>query len=481
MGVQNIKRVVVLMLENRSFDHMLGDLQGVDGASPGNANVDSSGKLYAQTKRNNLVLPLNLDPKHEFTNVQTQLGPIGAMGASRSMSGFVVDAQDTATKTSGYSDATPDVRQAAVQSVMDYFADGALPALHKLANQFAVCDRWFASVPGPTWPNRFFAMMGSCHGQLQMPTGPLDAIVTVRSIAAQLGKDSIFSVLTGVAHQIYSDYLVPLSIFLKGSGDRASLDQFERDVDSGNLPQFSWIEPDYSSNLAHANSQHPPENVLRGDNLIARIYNKLSTSKLWDETLLVILHDEHGGFYDHVPPAPTQSADDSPSHPAFDYSYTGVRVPCVLVSPWIQRGVLSDVYDHTSLLAFICDQFQLPQQRALLGRRTAAAGHFGTSLMWSDEKRTDVPAPLAISPIDQQLGEEASADLDEMLPKLLSGLSAHAQASAKVNVLPTKSLTMHVTAAANDIKIAQAWEQGGKLNEDDIKRMVAQVKQTFTH
>jgi phospholipase C len=477
MGVERIKRVIVLMMENRSFDHVLGALQGVDGATDANVNKDAAGNVFAQTQRDNFASPIKLDPKHEFTNVQVQLGT--ETQGQYPMSGFVVDAQATAAATSGYAALAPAAQRAVVQSVMDYFSYGSLPALHTLAKQFMICDQWFASVPGPTWPNRFFAMMGSCHGQLQMPAGPLNAIVSVRAIADQIGKDSIFSVLTAVTHQIYSDYLVPLSILLKGAGTRAPIAQFEQDVDSGALPQFSWIEPDFSSNLAHANSQHPPENVLRGDSLIARIYDKLRTSALWGETLLVIVHDEHGGFYDHVPPAATQSADDSPSHPAFDYSYTGVRVPCVLVSPWVNRGVSSEIYDHTSLLAFLCDQFGLPGQKSLLGRRTAAADHFGTAPIWCDAPRDDVPDPLGPAPITAIDGEEASADLDDKLPKLLSGLHAHAMGQAAPGLAIDRLAAAATSATQQDARIVQAWQRGGTLDRDTVERMVADVKRAF--
>jgi phospholipase C len=480
MGVEKVKRVVVLMLENRSFDHLLGGVPNVGDASSGNTNTDHDGNVFVQTQRDNFRSPDNLDPKHEFTNVRVQLGPLTQ--GQFPMSGFVEDALGVVGGGRDFDRLSADEQQA-VQSVMDYFSNDALPALHALAREFMVCDRWFASVPGPTWPNRFFAMMGSCHGQLEMPTGALNAVVAVRAIAAQLGKDSIFSALTGVSHKIYSDYLVPLSILLKGSGGRSSIADFEHDVDAGALPQFSWIEPDYSNLLDRANSQHAPEDVRRADNLVARIYNKLrGNPAIWQETLLVILHDEHGGYYDHVPPAPTCAADDSPSHPAFSYSYTGVRVPCVLVSPWLQRGVFSDDCEHTSLLAFLCDQFALPQQRALLGRRTQAAGHFGTvSAVWSDVLRTDVPASVPTTALAQSVGEEVSADLDDLQAKLLSALHALAGDQAASTAMFDHTVGPATTAAENpDARIAQAWEQGGTLDKDTVAQMVDDVKKAFT-
>ncbi len=383
MGVENIKRVVVLMLENRSFDHMLGDLSGVDGASTSHVNVDASGTVYAQTRRNNLVLPLNLDPKHEFPERAGAAGPGRRCGR-----------------------ASPDV-----------------------------------------------GLRGRCAGH-----GVQDGRICGRDAASPAGRGAVGDGLfrgwrvAGAARPGQAVCRVRPVVRI-GAG--AHLAQ--------PLLRHDGLVPRPAADAHGAPGRHRDRAVDRGP-------------------LLVILHDEHGGFYDHVAPEPTQSADDAPSHPAFDYATTGVRVPCVLVSPWIQRGVLSDVYDHTSLLAFLCGQFQLTHQRALLGRRTASAGHFGTSLIWSDEKRSDVPALLPMSPIAQQLGEEASADLGEMLPKLLSGLIAHAQAMARPAVAQARSTSVHAAAAAaSDLQIAQAWEQGGTLAEDDVRRMVAAVKETFAH
>ena len=488
MGVEQIKRVVVLMLENRSFDHMLGALPGIDGASAANVNRGSNGDVYSQALNDNFKSPNKLDPRHEFANVQKQLGP-GA--APRPMSGFVQDAQDTAARLSGFGDLPASEQRRTIQSVMDCFSDGALPGLQALAREFAVCERWFASVPGPTWPNRFFAMMGSCHGQLEMPSGLSSALVAVRAIADQIGKETIFSVLGAGQSGVYSDYLVPLSILLKGSGSRSSINTFCDHVDAGTLPSFTWIEPNFSSNLAHATSQHPPEDVRRGDNFIVEVYNKLrGNPTIWNETLLVVLYDEHGGFYDHVAPVATVKADSHPSHPAFDYDITGCRVPCVLVSPWIKRSVVSQDYDHTSLLAFVCDQFGKSDQRASLGQRVQATDHFGAAPIWCDVARDDTPAQLAKSDIPASLDqEEASADLDDLQSKLLMGLDAYARThSAFSSPLLLRSHILGATGVADraspvgiaaDARIAQAWAQTGEVDAAQVEAMLAHVKGAF--
>ena len=479
--IDKIKNVVVLMLENRSFDHMLGALPGVDGVNGERANMGDPGSPpYRQTERNNFVLPLAFDPMHEFSNVKAQIGE------KRDMSGFVTDAINTAKRLQGYGNLSAGEQRALIQTVMDYFSPGSLPGLHTLAQSFAICDRWFASVPGPTWPNRFFAMMGSCHGRLLMPQGPLDVVTAVRSVAAQLGKDNIFSILGSQRHKIYTDYPVPLSALMKGANRPESMSTFYSDIENASLPAFSWIEPNFSKLIGEANSQHPPENVLRGDKLIADIYNALrGNSKIWKSTLFVVLHDEHGGFYDHVPPAPAIAADDAQTDVPFDFSYTGVRVPAVLVSPWIRPGTVkvngvSPIYDHTSLLAFVCDQFGMTAAKPMLGKRVAAAQHFGTADIWLKKMNTATPRKITPALIPDDANETASAALHDVLPGLLSGLFAHAEAE-----LSRRSYDGLMTANSNDAiahqHIINGWNRGidGRSNAE-VASMIAQVQQTFS-
>src|SRR5450755_1718609 len=157
-----IKHVIVLMLENRSFDHMLGGLSkaipGLDGVPTDGSvrsNTDPDGKPYSQI--DGAALALRYDPKHELQHVLNQL--------RGSNEGFVDD----------FARAYPLAQQSDREEVMKYHAEDRLPALHTLAKNFAVCDRWFSSLPGPTWPNRFFVHSGTSLGRVSMPEGILDA------------------------------------------------------------------------------------------------------------------------------------------------------------------------------------------------------------------------------------------------------------------------------------------------------------------
>ena len=391
---QQIQHVVVLMMENRSFDHLLGDLPGIDGASPSHSNRSrKSGNLYSQTG-NPATYAEHEDPTHEFRHAVKQIGGT----ANPDMSGFVNE-HETA-----YPQASP-------QTVMNSCGPDLVPVLHTLATNFAVSDRWFCSLPGPTWPNRFFAMMGSCHGSISMEAknAKLDAVAkTLRFYF----KDSIFSLL-GDDAKVYSQESQTAAQMVNDTGFSATpLSEFDLAVASDSLPQLSWIEPNHRS--GEINNQHPAQDVRLGDNFIGRIYTTLRQSPaVFAKTLFIVYYDEHGGFYDHVAPPLTQAPDGSSADeidPAtdkpFDFCRLGPRVPALLISPWIKPGKVTNasgqapIYDHTSLLAFVCDLFGKKRQK--LGKRVEAAQHFGSADIWLSQARKDLPE-VAPSPATRNL------------------------------------------------------------------------------
>ncbi len=400
---QNIEHVVVLMMENRSFDHLLGDFKGIDASCDG---VDPNKSRELGPNDLDLWLPnrLPFDPGHEFENVKRQLG--GNL-AQPSMTGFE---QDVLCSFAGRDEYSAHL-QKMTKSVMSYVpfgkspAQDLLPGIQGLARNFVVCDRWFSSMPGPTWPNRFFALMGSAHGRVKMPDNWTDIPEALETFCAQICKHSIFSLMdqAGLEARVYSDCALPLSLMAKGCGKPGSINEFEEDVSADRLPAFSWIEPDYSYQGSDGNSQHPPEHLAYGDAFISRIFNRIATCKqVWEKTLFVLLYDEHGGFYDHVPPPACVAPDSIPADVNFDFTRLGVRVPAILASPWLEQRVdKTDFYDHTSLLAFVCDRFGL--DRARLGKRVQAARHFGesSSKNWCDQKRDlsdKLPLRVAVQP-----------------------------------------------------------------------------------
>jgi phospholipase C len=289
---------------------------------------------------------------------------------------------------------------------MKYFADGELPALHALAKKFAVCDRWFSSLPGPTWPNRFFVHSGTSIGRVSMPEGIFDANLH------WYDQTTLYDRLNekGIDWRIYYGD-VPQSLVLvhqlepENAARYAKLPRFFRDAggDAKDFPKFCFIEPPYYQ--PGAADDHPPHDVLEGERLIADVYNAiLRNDALWKSSLLVVLYDEHGGFYDHVVPPETVP----PDHHVEEYGFTqlGVRVPAILVSPFVQPGVIHTVFDHTSLLRYLIDKWSLGP----LGARAAGANSFAGVLLAAPKDVDRLPVisfPVPAEPENPKFGQIA--------------------------------------------------------------------------
>ncbi|HKT16723.1 MAG TPA: alkaline phosphatase family protein [Stellaceae bacterium] len=381
-----IRHVVVLMMENRSFDHMLGYLQqgvypDIDGIPSAGArsNRDNAGNAYAQLP--GTLRQIAKDPNHECSSVIAQI-------AGGAMTGFVTNYQGF------FPSATP----AELGEVMKYHDRGTLPALHTLAETFTVCDRWFSSLPGPTWPNRLFLHSGTSLGKVTMPDSVFnlnwhwyDQATLYDRLNAQKTSWRIY----------YGD--VPQSLVLvhqfepENAVNYRKFQHFFADAagDEEEFPQFSFIEPAY--NPPGANDDHPPYDVMSGETLIAEVYNALrANDALWKSTLLLIVYDEHGGFYDHVAPPATVPPDNC--HSEFSFDRLGARVPAILVSPYVARGVFKaeteekKVFDHTSLLRYVSDKWRLGP----LGARTAQANSFAAAI--GKTARTDTPETISAMP-----------------------------------------------------------------------------------
>ena len=397
-----IKHVVVLMMENRSFDHMLGGMRAVD---PNVEGIDEA-KPFVNAKPDGTPIPqqpiakwvMNHDLDHEHEGTLEELGT-----PSSPRSGFL----------SAHLKRYPNAPDSELLQVMAYFPFGktpkgdALPVLHTLAREFGVCDHWFSSMPGPTWQNRFFALSGTSLGHTKMPSLSDPGAMRIYY------QETIFDRLTesGVSWKIFHDG-IPQSIVLtrmltryltfRGYGD---MDEFSKLAagDSANFPKFSFIEPCYFGKTE--NDQHPPADVRQGEQLIADVYNALrANTKLWESTLLVVTSDEHGGFCDHVPPPATVAPDEHVAEWSFDR--LGVRVPTILVSPWIDRGVIKTVFDHTSLLRYLCEKWGLDPlgARMLPKAGNKQANSFDAELKRRSDARIDTPKELTAASIKPVLG-----------------------------------------------------------------------------
>jgi phospholipase C len=401
-----IEHVVLLLMENHSFDQMLGCTQAlypqVDGVGPApqRSNPDADGTPVPQLETRALQMPL--DPKHEHADVMTQLA-----GGNQ---GFVRD----------FAQAHPQATPADKLALMGYYPLDFLPAMHALARDFTVCDQWFSSLPGPTWPNRFFALTGTCNGRTAMPAG-LNSLEP--NWYMEQTQPTLFDRLNdaGKPWKIYY-YDFPCSLLLVNQRKRENLaryrkiDEFFDDArgDAAAFPAFTFIEPKYFG--VDQNDDHPPHNIMKAEKLIADVYNALrSNTPLWNSTLLVVLFDEHGGFYDHVPPPAAVPPDARRDDTGFGFDRLGVRVPAMLVSPWVTRGCLGTRFDHTSLLKYL----QMKWGLGALGDRTAAAVSIGGALN-ATAPRDDtvpfirVPNSLLISPDIEKEKNDSNANQDAL-------------------------------------------------------------------
>jgi len=403
-GLDRLKHIVVLMMENRSFDHMLGGLTAknpkIDGIKPGLSNPDTSpaAKPVSPQPLADFQGQLDPDPDHHFPAVDLQIfGGDTSPTRVANMQGFV----------KSYFNQRRDLKHS--QKIMYYFPPEKLPVLTTLATEFAVFNRWFASIPGPTICNRAFAHYGTSFGRVDMNllyvNEPFKSIYN-RLISAHPKHTAKLYYYDTTSSTMEITNLLQYQPELFGT-----YPQFLEDCRKGALPEYSFVEPNYNDHDTDggeeiANDQHPDHDVQAGELYIASVYNAIKKSPLWPNTALLIVYDEHGGIYDHVvPPACTTdkftaSANATGTGMPFAFDRLGVRVPAILVSPWISRGTVVDrVFDHASIPATIT-KFFLGDYSPRSPRETSAdifiepqAGPVdpARNLLSLDTMRTDCP------------------------------------------------------------------------------------------
>jgi phospholipase C len=443
-----IEHIVVLMLENRSFDHMLGYLYTESG------NVAPSGQLFEGLIGNEAndgadgtpVSVYQLDPTaadvyfspgadpgegYVATNAQLFGSNTAPAQAVATNDGFVTNfaASLSWEGPSGWSilpGTTP-------SEIMGMFTPAMLPVLSGLARGYAVCDQWFASVPTETLPNRAFACAATSQGHMDDSTKSY----TCPSIFGQLSEHGISWAIYGYDAQPLTRLNFPDTIAAP-DGNFGLFTDFQTAATNGTLPAYTFLEPSWGSS---GNSQHPNYDVALGEQLIHDVYYAVRSGPNWPSTLLIITYDEHGGCYDHVPPPSGAIAPDSSvGEFGFDFTRFGVRVPAVLVSPLIPAGTVfrapndSMTIDHTSILRTIEDTFHV----APLTARDAAAPSLSAVITLSSARADDplegvvVPtsggaSPAAVEPSHlQQVYAEMAArlpvpDTSRAVPELHTG------------------------------------------------------------
>jgi phospholipase C len=239
-------------------------------------------------------------------------------------------------------------------AVMSCFKPERLPTLATLVREYAACDQWFSSVPGPTLPNRAFAHFGTSFGRLDMSPDFFRAQPSIYQRlkrAGRTGKIYYYAKWSGTQGMTF--LLADQRDFFGLFGD------FKKACRNNELPAYSFVEPAYSDNGGElATDQHPDHNVLQGDNFIRQVYQAIrSNDDCWKSTMLVVVWDEHGGLFDHEIPPAVLPDDFSSTAPPFAFDRLGVRVPAVIVSPYIDAQVDHSVYEHASIPATVTEQF----------------------------------------------------------------------------------------------------------------------------
>jgi phospholipase C len=408
-----IKHVFVLMMENRSFDHLF-----LCSGLPGLPKVDLSQWPMVSPAPDRSPA----DPPHEFDDVQKQ------MAGDPPMSGFLHQSYSSVS--------------------LQAFQPEQLPIMTALARNYLLFDTWFASMPGPTWPNRFFVHAASSGGLDDSPSG----VTSLKSI----GKDDLgFEFENGTIFdrldqaklkwRVYYADAFPQVLAIKGMvapfmtdseqfrrvEDHEHDDHFKRDLNSGQYDvAYTFIEPCYGlggSDFSKGNSQHPQGSMAAGEQFIKYIYETIRNSPVWKNSALLITYDEHGGFFDHVsPPKATPPGDANLNgdkgiknhHFAFDRF--GPRVPAILVSPYAPKGGVSSsifpgqIFDHTSIISSLRTMFKLGKP---LTRRDGAAPDWspvlkGPARLSAARAPTQLPPPYR----PQYVVDSASQTPEDLMP-----------------------------------------------------------------
>ncbi|GAB4859959.1 NPC intracellular cholesterol transporter 1 [Ancistrocladus abbreviatus] len=418
-----IKTVVILVMENRSFDHIFGWLKSsrpeIDGLTGKefnrlNASDPDSPKLYVTDD----AIFIDSDPGHSIQAIREQIFGSNVTTANPApMNGFAQQAKNM-------SDDMP-------RTVMSGFKPELVPVYTELANEFAVFHRWFASVPASTQPNRFYVHSATSHGASSNVRKDLIHGFPQKTIFDSLDEN-------GLSFGIYYQN-IPATLFykslrkLKHAIKFHSYElKFKLHAKLGKLPNYVVVEQRYFDvNLFPANDDHPSHDVAIGQKFVKEVYETLRASPQWKEMAFLITYDEHGGFYDHVPTpvsgVPNPDGIFGPDPFYFRFDRLGVRVPTLLISPWIDKRTVihkpigptpSSEFEHSSIPATVKKLFNLSSN--FLTKRDAWAGTFENYFYLRDTPREDCPEKLPEVKVSlRPWGPKEDAKLSEFQVELI--------------------------------------------------------------
>lgn len=490
-----IKHIVVLMEENQSFDHIFGWRLGVDGLTGAEFNLvdplDTKSEKVFVSK--NAAYLNECDPDHGIDATTFKLfGPLGEFfRKNETMSSFVAwerlkhsgldcsvmamfdnagtnyhkpkVSELTKKKTSNEAETkkkknkahqrragVPEDEVEDSRSIPSNNNSNSMPVISALADEFVLFDRFFASLPGPTWPNRLFFMAGTSGGLVA--TGPWfedvnGQLFPQKTIFDQVSEAVPMNATPGTLpwKVFYSD--APWELFVRSIALNPehvqTMDAFYKDAAEGTLPVFSFINPRSGINMTTgqgSNDQHPDHDVRWGELLYKEVYEALRSSPQWNETLFVLTYDEHGGFYDHVQP-PMEgipAPDNISSYPPpitgpFMFNRLGLRIPTILISPWLAKGKVvsapplaqkphpSSEYELTSIISTARKLLRPLNSLPALTNRDAWAATFEHLFSELDSPRTDCPRTLPDPPLTAATPQQTIAREG---PKPLNGLQS---------------------------------------------------------
>ena len=315
-----IDHVIVVTMENRSFDHLLGWVPGADGIPAGLSYTDPAGVAHSPHHLTDFRNCLSADPNHSFEGGRSEYNNGACDGWLRTPPNDL------------YS--------------IGYYNAADLAFLGKAAAEWLVLDRYFCPIMGPTYPNRVVSLAGTTDRLTNTSTPSSLPTIWDRLLAAGLtGKNYassafVSSTLWGLK---YSSLIRPIA-------------EFHNDAAQGKLPNVSFVDPVLTNDFS--DSYHPPGDIRNAEAFLAGVYRSVTTGPMWKKSLLVITFDEWGGFFDHVPP-PVAEIPQAERDLGND-GLRGFRIPTILVSPYVKRRTVSSrLYDHASVLRFIETRWNL--------------------------------------------------------------------------------------------------------------------------
>jgi phospholipase C len=366
-GEKGITTYVFMMMENRSYDHFFGARAMAPESKPGDGLLSPT--MYSNLDVNNVPIAsftpgkdqlCAIDPPHGWDAARAQWNK----GAN---DGFVKVHQMEHSSTT------------AVEP-MQYLVRNDVPVSWALADKYATADRWFCSVMGPTWPNRFYWHAATSEGKMDN-TLPQNGLLTEPSIYHRLDAK-------GVDWAYYYGSIPVVSLYAGIDLNKVRrFSDFLAEAKAGKLPPVVYIDP-----VFNGNDDHPPVHPINGQELIATVYTALATSPQWNNCMLVITYDEHGGFFDHVSPPKTVDA-----RAAQGFDQLGFRVPTLVVGPYVKQSYVSSVvHEHCSALRHLEKTFELEP----LNQRTMAANDLSDFLDMDRLARNDPRPPITLPSID---------------------------------------------------------------------------------